>query len=420
MKKPLLLAGRFAAPPGRSPSLRSCAGLRRCCAPSPGRSIAPSTRRSKTAPTPGSPANASRAPQALIEQAQCRLVSAAFAAGPLHGDQQPDDGFWLHPQPARLQLRPRFQPSRPDRQSQRHRHRRLQPLQRRPRHGRLATPPGPAPRAAEQDLHAAQQPARRRGGEGLSQHPQGPRGRRRRRGRRESLRGRASPPPSARFDAGQMLKADLLSLEVQLAQTRARPRLAPATAPPSPSEPSSLCSGSTPPASPWNSPATILRSPAWRCRTPAIFPSGPNCSACRSASAPPKPWSAPPAAAASRRSTRSPATSTTAAGSSTAHADSWMAGVSVDLNVFDGGQTSGKIRQSTAELAQVKEMLRKATLGIGLEVEQARLAHDDARRTARRHRPVPSNRPRKAPRSAAPVSRKARCSPPTSSASRAA
>jgi outer membrane protein TolC len=60
------------------------------------------------------------------------------------------------------------------------------------------------------------------------------------------------------------------------------------------------------------------------------------------------------------------------------HGDSWMAGVSIDLNVFDGGQTSGKIRQSTAELAQVKEMLRKATLGIGLEVEQARLAHADA------------------------------------------
>lgn len=59
-------------------------------------------------------------------------------------------------------------------------------------------------------------------------------------------------------------------------------------------------------------------------------------------------------------------------------ADSWMAGVSVDLNVFDGGQTSGKIRQATAELEQVKEMLRKATLGIGLEVEQARLAHDEA------------------------------------------
>jgi outer membrane protein len=60
------------------------------------------------------------------------------------------------------------------------------------------------------------------------------------------------------------------------------------------------------------------------------------------------------------------------------HGDSWLAGVSVDLNVFDGGQTSGKVRQSGAELLQVKEYLRKATLGIGLEVEQARLAHADA------------------------------------------
>lgn len=60
------------------------------------------------------------------------------------------------------------------------------------------------------------------------------------------------------------------------------------------------------------------------------------------------------------------------------HADSWLAGVSVDLNVFDGGATSGKIRQASAELAQVKEMLRKATLGVGLEVEKARLAHEEA------------------------------------------
>ena len=60
------------------------------------------------------------------------------------------------------------------------------------------------------------------------------------------------------------------------------------------------------------------------------------------------------------------------------HADGWMAGVAVELNVWDGGLTSGKIRQANAELAQVKEMLRKASLGISLEVEQARLAHDDA------------------------------------------
>ncbi|MDP3069464.1 MAG: TolC family protein [Opitutaceae bacterium] len=60
------------------------------------------------------------------------------------------------------------------------------------------------------------------------------------------------------------------------------------------------------------------------------------------------------------------------------HGDSWLAGISVDVNVFDGGQTNAKVRQSGAELTQVKEMLRKATLGIGLEVEQARLAHADA------------------------------------------
>jgi outer membrane protein TolC len=58
--------------------------------------------------------------------------------------------------------------------------------------------------------------------------------------------------------------------------------------------------------------------------------------------------------------------------------DSWLAGMAVDLNIFDGGQTSGKIRQAAAEVEQVKEMRRKAELGIGLEVEQARLAHDDA------------------------------------------
>ncbi len=60
------------------------------------------------------------------------------------------------------------------------------------------------------------------------------------------------------------------------------------------------------------------------------------------------------------------------------HGDSWLAGVAVDLNVFDGGQTTGKVRQAKAELAQAKEGLRKMTLGVALEVEQARLAHEDA------------------------------------------
>lgn len=60
------------------------------------------------------------------------------------------------------------------------------------------------------------------------------------------------------------------------------------------------------------------------------------------------------------------------------HAESLEGGVTLSLNVFDGGRTAGKVRQALAELAQVREQLRKARLGIGLEVEQARLAHADA------------------------------------------
>lgn len=61
------------------------------------------------------------------------------------------------------------------------------------------------------------------------------------------------------------------------------------------------------------------------------------------------------------------------------HGESLQGGVLVNFNIFDGGATSGKIRQATAELAQVKDQLRKTTLSIGLEVERARLAHADAR-----------------------------------------
>jgi outer membrane protein TolC len=57
---------------------------------------------------------------------------------------------------------------------------------------------------------------------------------------------------------------------------------------------------------------------------------------------------------------------------------SWLAGVSVDVNVFDGGQTSARIRRAEAEFAEVRALERRASLGIGLEVEQARLAHLDA------------------------------------------
>lgn len=60
------------------------------------------------------------------------------------------------------------------------------------------------------------------------------------------------------------------------------------------------------------------------------------------------------------------------------HGDSWLAGLAVDMNVFDGGLTAGRVRQHAAELAELREILRKTDFALGLEVEQARLAHADA------------------------------------------
>jgi outer membrane protein TolC len=59
-------------------------------------------------------------------------------------------------------------------------------------------------------------------------------------------------------------------------------------------------------------------------------------------------------------------------------ADQQQAGLVVDFNVFDGGRTAGQIRRAQAELAQAKDQLRKTTLSLGLETEQARLSHADA------------------------------------------
>lgn len=59
--------------------------------------------------------------------------------------------------------------------------------------------------------------------------------------------------------------------------------------------------------------------------------------------------------------------------------NSWLAGVAVDLNVFDGGNTESKIKQAEARLAELREHIRKTELAIGLEVEQARLALELAR-----------------------------------------
>jgi outer membrane protein TolC len=181
-----------------------------------------------------------------------------------------------------------------------------------------------------------------------------------------------------RFEAGQMLKADLLSLAVQLAQTReqlASARHGAALA----ERAFNFVLGNEKPAAPVeladNDPALAgLAAPAT-----ADFSDRPELLGLQER------VNAAEAMLRAARGGRKPTVNAFASyqydqgWKLDSHGDSWMAGVSLDLNIFDGGQNSAKIRQSASELAQVKEMLRKATLGVGLEVEQARLAHTDAR-----------------------------------------
>ena len=55
--------------------------------------------------------------------------------------------------------------------------------------------------------------------------------------------------------------------------------------------------------------------------------------------------------------------------------DSWMAGVRVQWNIFDGHLTKSRIQQAEALLAQVLEMKNRIDLSIDLEVENASLFH---------------------------------------------
>ena len=181
----------------------------------------------------------------------------------------------------------------------------------------------------------------------------------------------------ARFDSGQLLKADLLSLRVQLAQTREASSAARHGAAlaerafrfvlglePS-DEPVELAAD--------DAALGRLAAPATRdvSRRPEILGLDARIRAAE-------------AMVAAARGSRKPTVNAFASyyydrgWKLDRDADSWLAGVSVDLNIFDGGQTAGKIRQAAAELAQAKEMRRKAALGIALEVEQARLAHESA------------------------------------------
>ncbi|MBI2518104.1 MAG: TolC family protein [Opitutae bacterium] len=182
-----------------------------------------------------------------------------------------------------------------------------------------------------------------------------------------------------RFAAGQMLKADLLSLEVQLAQTRETLTLTRHGAALA-AQAFQFVLGLEP--VPAESIELAPEDPALAALT---APEGGDFSARPELAGVHERVRAAEAMVAAARGARRPTVNAFASyqydqgWQLDRHADSWLAGLSVDVNVFDGGQTTGKIRQAAAELAQAKEMLRKVQLGLALEVQQARLAHASAR-----------------------------------------
>lgn len=56
--------------------------------------------------------------------------------------------------------------------------------------------------------------------------------------------------------------------------------------------------------------------------------------------------------------------------------DSWAAGLRVSWPVFDGGQTRGQVQRTMAERSQARAGQRKLDLQLQLQLEQARLAHE--------------------------------------------
>ena len=58
--------------------------------------------------------------------------------------------------------------------------------------------------------------------------------------------------------------------------------------------------------------------------------------------------------------------------------DSWLAGVKVNYNLFDGHQASANRTKARAELATIKALRKKTELGIDLEVKQADLNYYQA------------------------------------------
>jgi len=59
--------------------------------------------------------------------------------------------------------------------------------------------------------------------------------------------------------------------------------------------------------------------------------------------------------------------------------DSWMAGVQVNYNLFEGQRTSSAVTRARAEILRARELKRKSELDITLELEKAELALEQAR-----------------------------------------
>ncbi|MFZ5797018.1 MAG: TolC family protein [Thermodesulfobacteriota bacterium] len=63
--------------------------------------------------------------------------------------------------------------------------------------------------------------------------------------------------------------------------------------------------------------------------------------------------------------------------------DSWLAGAKLNFNLYGGQRTSAQVARATAQLAERKEERRKMLLALGLEVEQASLALQQAEQRLR-------------------------------------
>lgn len=181
-----------------------------------------------------------------------------------------------------------------------------------------------------------------------------------------------------RFDAGQVLKADLLSLEVQSARIREQlssARHAAALA----ARMFTFLLGSP------SADETVELPPEDAIMAALSAPEGVDFSRRPELQGLRERVRATEALLAAARGGQRPAVNAFVSGQ---HDTGWhferssggvQGGVAMELNVFDGGRHAGQVRSAAAELAQAKEDLRRAELAIGLDVERARLSHLDAR-----------------------------------------